>query len=616
MCGICAVCVEDPRATADVALAEAMTRSLAHRGPDGHGLHVDGPVALGHRRLSIIDLATGDQPIYNEDRSVSVVFNGEIYNYQELRGELQRRGHCFSTESDTEVIVHQYEEDGDRCLDAFNGMFAFALWDARRRRLLAARDRYGEKPVYYCIRGGRLLLASELKAILVDASIPRHVDLAALDDYLSYGYIPAPRTIFAGIQKLPAGHYLVWERGQLTIHTFSRDAAPTDVRRSEEEWVQMLLSALDDSIRLRLRSDVPIGAFLSGGVDSNGIVALASRQLSKPLQTFSVGFGEADFDELALARLTAKRYGTDHHEIVVTDADISELANLVQHFDEPFGDPSMVPTYYIAREARRFVKVCMSGDAGDEVFGGYEHYQQALRHERLDRTLPRPLRRGIGSLGAALPDHVIGKGWMQRLGAERATRYHRQLGIFDADERVQLLRPEVAASVCRRPHLFEPFFMGPTRDLLATCQLVDQKTYLPEDVLVKVDRAAMRCALEVRIPFLDYRVVELANAMPATMKVCGATQKYVLRRLLRDVVPVEVLAGPKRGFGIPIRHWFRGELKRYARDRLLGTSSRSREYILPGAVERLLGAHERGGRDLSERIWTLLVLEEWCRVHY
>jgi asparagine synthase (glutamine-hydrolysing) len=598
----------------DVALAEAMTRSLAHRGPDGQGLHVDGSVALGHRRLSIIDLSTGDQPIYNEDRSVVVVFNGEIYNYKELRAELQRRGHCFSTESDTEVIVHQYEEDGDRCLGAFNGMFAFALWDARRRRLLAARDRYGEKPLYYCVRGGRLLLASELKAILSDASVPRRVDATALDDYLSYGYIPAPRTIFASIRKLPAGHYLVWERGRLTTHTFWTGALPAEGRHSEDEWVEMLRTALDDSIRLRLRSDVPIGAFLSGGVDSNGIVALASRQLSKPLQTFSVGFGEADFDELALARLTAKRYSTDHHEIMVTDADISELASLVQHFDEPFGDPSILPTYYIAREARRFVKVCMSGDAGDEVFAGYDHYRQALRHERLDRTLPRTLRRAVASLGSVLPDHVIGKGWMQRLGAEPATRYHRQLGIFDAGERVRLLRPEIAGSVSHEPHLFEPFFMRPTRDLLATCQLVDQKTYLPEDVLVKVDRAAMRCALEVRIPFLDHRVVELANAMPATLKVRGATQKYVLRRVLRDVVPGEVLAGPKRGFGLPIRHWFRGQLKAYAHERLLGPSSLSREYVLPAAVERLLEAHERGGRDLSERIWTLLVLEEWCRL--
>lgn len=590
-----------------------MTSTLAHRGPDGTGGYVNGRVGLGHRRLSIIDLSTGDQPIYNEDRSIVIVFNGEIYNYKELRRALVDRGHRFSTKSDTEVIVHLYEDHGDDCVDHLNGMFAFAIWDSKRQRLLAVRDRLGEKPLYYAHHRGKLQFASELKSIVTDRSIPRDIDPEALNEYLAYGYVPAPRTIFRSVQKLPAGHRLVWENGKLSTNRYWTAQFPTDSTRTEQDWTDELRGLLEDSIRLRLRSDVPVGAFLSGGLDSNGIVAVASRLLDRPLQTFSVGFGERGHDELALARLTADRYQTDHHEIIVKDTDTSILGELVAHFDEPFADPSMLPTYYIAREARRFVKVCLSGDAGDEVFGGYKHYRRMLRYAKVD-AVPAFVRRAVfGTVASLLPNHVRGKGLLNRLAASSADRYQREVGIFDSDERRLLLQPEIADRVTRGAELFEPYFSANGLDPLSTCQLVDQNTYLPEDICVKVDRAAMKNSLEVRIPYLDHRIVELVNAMPPQLKVRGKTQKYVLRQLLTGVVPDEVLAGPKRGFGIPIKHWFRGRLKSVARDLLLSPSSRCHRYVNPAFVQRLLDAHDRGRRDLSERIWTLLVLEEWCR---
>nr|AHN98031.1 asparagine synthase [uncultured bacterium lac193] len=614
MCGITGICVKDLARGVDARLLEAMTASLAHRGPDGSGSFVGPHVGLGHRRLSIIDLATGDQPIYNEDGSIALVFNGEIYNYKELRQELMARGHQLRTQSDTEVIVHLYEDFGDDCVDHLNGMFAFALWDAKHERLLVARDRLGERPVYYAEHNGRLLFGSELKAILQDRSIPRDVDLGALDDYLAYGYIPAPATIYTSVRKLRAGERLVWDArtGVRTNIYWKVPFAPGRIR-TEDEWVAELRALLVDSIALRLRSDVPVGAFLSGGLDSNGIVALAAQQLGTPLQTFSVGFGEADFDELALARLTARRYNTDHHEIMVRPGDLSSFVDLVNHFDEPFADASMLPTYYVAREARRFVKVCISGDAGDELFAGYSQYRQVQRYATIDK-IPLPVRRVVFGAGAALlPDSVPGKGLFDRLSVEKGARYQRQIGVFSLRERRRLLRPEAGAARCAESRLFDPFYNANGLDPISISQLVDQNTYLPEDVLVKVDRAALKNGLEVRIPFLDHRLVELVNSMPLDLKLRGGVTKYILRRLLRDDLPPEILTAPKRGFGMPLKHWLRGELRDFARDLLLSPDSRSAAYFERPAVERLLASHDRRGRDMSERIWTLLVFEQWCR---
>ena len=562
--------------------------------------------------MSIIDLVTGDQPIYNEDRSVVIVFNGEIYNYKELQPELVACGHRLVTKSDTETIVHLYEEHGTDCLHCLNGMFAFAIWDAKRRRLFAARDRMGEKPLYYTRLGDRLLFASELKAILAHPGVERRLNGRALDDYLAYGYVPAPDTIFEGIHKLRAAEYLVYEDGRLTVSRYWSPTARPLPECDEDTCVEELRYLLEDSVRIRLRSDVPVGAFLSGGLDSNTIVALASRQLDRPIETFSVGFHFSDFNELPLARLTAERYGTTHHEIIVDDTSVSIVDDLAQHFDEPFADASMVPTYYIARAARQFVKVCLSGDAGDEIFAGYTHYLQALAYAKIDCVPDRVRRSVFGTVGRALPVSVPGAGLLRRLAASGAVRYQQQLGVFDAIERRRLLRPDAVPAV-RDSALFDPYFDDDSQEGLARFQLVDQQTYLPDDVLVKADRAAMKSALEVRVPFLDHRVVEFANGLPAHLKIRDATQKYILRRVARDLLPSEILNGPKRGFGIPIKYWFKRELKTAARDLLLSSSSAVAALLDQSAVRQLLDDHERGGRDFSERIWALVVLERWLQ---
>ncbi len=610
MCGICGICLDDGGLVPRVNL-EAMNDSIAHRGPDGSGFYTAPGVGLGHRRLSIIDLQTGDQPIYNEDRSVAIVFNGEIYNYKELQPELVSLGHRLATQSDTEVIVHLYEEFGVDCLQRLNGMFAFAIWDAGRRRLFAARDRMGEKPLYYMRLKDRLLFASELKAILTCPGVGRELNIRALDDYLAYGYVPAPETIFKDIHKLRAGEYLVYENGDLIVRSYWSLEPTVGPERTEDSYLEELRSLLDDSVRIRLRSDVPVGAFLSGGLDSNTIVAIASGLLDRPIETFSVGFKFSEFNELPLARLTADRYKTNHHEIIVDDTDVSIVEKLAAHFDEPFADASMVPTYYISREASKYVKVCLSGDAGDEIFAGYTHYRDALAYAQVDR-LPQPFRQAVfGTVAGSLPSRTPGVGLMRRIAADGAVRYQQQLGVFDGAERRRLFRPELASAV-RDADLFEGL-VHRGADLLTQCQLIDQQTYLPDDVLVKVDRAAMKNALEVRVPFLDHRVVQLANSLPSHLKIRGTTQKYILRKLAADLLPAAILSGEKRGFGIPIKHWFRSELKHAARDLLLSSASHVGDFVQRSAMERLLSAHERGGRDFSDRIWSLVVLEQWLR---
>jgi asparagine synthase (glutamine-hydrolysing) len=590
-----------------------MTAALAHRGPDGRGFFFDRGVALGHRRLSIIDLAGGDQPIYNEDRSVAIVFNGEIYNYKELRSELLSRGHRFATHSDTEVIVHLYEEMGPECVQPLNGMFAFAIWDRRARRLMAARDRLGEKPFYYTQQQGRFLFASELKSLRTAPGVSASVSLPALDKFMTYGYIPAPDTIFEGVHKLPAAHRLVWEKGRVRTERYWKVNFENGRRLTEEDYVAELRRRLEESVRLRLRSDVPLGAFLSGGIDSSAIVALASLHCGRRLQTFSVGFTASDFDESPYARLVAEQYHTDHHEIVVSDLDFGIFPDLVAHFDEPFGDPSALPTYYITREARRVVTVCLSGDGGDEVFAGYGQYA-ACRQERWVDWLPSDLRQRLfGCLSAVWPDCAYGKGWLARSAASGAVRYIHHVGVFNQQERARLFQPELVRYAADDGTGLEEFFSDARRHPVLARQHADQMTYLPEDVLVKVDRMSMKHALEVRVPLLDPRVVEWANAMPPEMKVRGNIQKYIFKKMLADLLPEEILSRPKHGFGVPIKHWFRDNLDGFARDLLLSPSSRCHRFFRPERIQQVLDNHGRRCRDLSVKVWTLLWFEQWCR---
>ncbi len=615
MCGICGICLDRADQAVDPELLARMSGTLRHRGPDGDGVYLNGSVALAHDRLAIIDLCSGAQPMFNEDGSIALVFNGEIYNYIELREQLLHRGHRLATRSDTEVIVHLYEDLGPRCVERLNGMFAFGLWDQRRQRLFAARDRLGEKPFYYFHRNGRFVFASELKALRCDPLFPGTIDPAALDDYLAYGYVPAPRTIYAGVHKLPAAHTLLWERGIVRTERYWNVSFDPCPRLDEHEYIGELRRRLDDAVRIRLRSDVPVGAFLSGGIDSSAVVALAARQTSKPLETFSVGFAQQDFDESPFARLVAERYATNHHEIRITDLDRSVFPDLVAHFDEPFADPSAIPTYYVTREARRFVTVCLSGDGGDELFAGYDRYIDCLR-ERWADWLPTGIRRSFfGGLSRLLPDHTRGKGLLRRLALAEALRYQAQVGVFEAEERRELLAPELVQSVQATPWFFEEYFVGNARDPVTVRQQTDLLTYLPEDVLVKVDRTSMKHALEVRVPFLDHTVVEWVSAMPVDMKIRRGAQKYVLKRMLEDLLPPVILGRPKRGFGIPLQRWFRDDLNSFARDLLLSPQSRGRAILRPEAVQRLLDAHRRGGRDFGARLWALLWLEQWLRCH-
>jgi asparagine synthase (glutamine-hydrolysing) len=608
MCGICgALSLDRPRF--DDTVVRDMANSLQHRGPDGDGFYTDAPVALGHRRLSIIDLATGDQPIFNEDASIAIVFNGEIYNYRELREALVRRGHRFRTAGDTEVIVHLYEEQGVDCVRELNGMFAFAIWDSTKQRLFLARDPLGEKPLYYATVGPTFFFASELKA-LVRAGISRRIDAAALDDYLAYGYVPAPRTIYSGVYKLPAAHIMVVERGDISSSRYWSPWPETRLDLSEDEAASDLLRLLTNAVRLRLRSDVPVGAFLSGGVDSSLIVALAANE-NPALQTFSVRINELGFDESPYARLVAQRFGTGHHEIDVDIPHLDELPLIVRQFDEPFADASAVPTYYVTKSASQHLKVCLSGDGGDELFAGYSQYRRGRVEGWLDGV--PSLRPVFRSIAGVLPRRLPGVGFLTRMAVTGAERHQAMVGLFSASERRALLSPRYRTAVDERAWLLAEAHGRLDLDEIERRMLADQLTYLPEDILVKVDRDSMKNSLEVRVPFLDPQLVRFVNALPLTLKIDETTQKRLLRRLLREVGLPELVERPKQGFGIPLKTWLWGRLSGDVEGLLLGRGSRSVELLETAEVRRLLAESRRRGRDLTERVWALVWLEHWLR---
>ncbi|KRT58807.1 asparagine synthase (glutamine-hydrolyzing) [endosymbiont of Ridgeia piscesae] len=614
MCGICGICHDSVERPIERPILQEMNDSLIHRGPDGEGLFVEGNIGLGHRRLSIIDLEGGDQPIFNEDRSIAIVFNGEIYNYKEIREQLLKNGHQFKTHSDTEVIVHLYEERGIDCLEALNGMFAFAIWDKNRQRLFIARDRLGEKPLYYTSQNGVFAFGSELKALLRNPDVKTEVNLDALDDFLAYGYVPAPRTIYQNIHKLPPAHFLIWERGEIsTIRYWTPHFAPDTTPRSDDDYQAELEALLDDSIRIRLRSDVPVGAFLSGGIDSSLIVALASQQLDKPLETFSIGFSEEDFDESGFARIVAEKYQTNHHELIVDKISLLMFPKLVAHFDEPFADVSSLPTYFVTREASKHLKVCLSGDAGDELFGGYERYRWESHEQQMDR-LPNAVRRGVlGPAAGMLGNHVQGKGWLSRMSVSGAERFQRKVGHLEPAERRALFLRKHRSHVDPGAWFFEPHFQYPGLDEQALRMATDQETYLSEDILVKVDRNSMLNSLEVRVPFLDHRLVEFANTLPTSVKIRDGVQKYLLKRMLKDKVPDDIVNRGKKGFGMPLKHWLRGKYYDFTRELLLAPESRSSKFFDQNEIRRLIDAHQKKQRNLADRIWPLLWFEQWCR---
>jgi len=624
MCGIAGLVHSDRGHPVDRALVTRMTSCLAHRGPDAQGLQVWPGAAIGHRRLSIIDLATGDQPIFNEDRTVAVVLNGEIYNFQALREELEGHGHRFSTRSDTEAIVHAYEEWGERCVERLAGMFAFALWDDRRRRLLLARDRVGKKPLYYAPEGERLLFASELKSLLQDASLKRVLNLEALDAYFSLGAVQAPATILQGIEQLPPAHYLVWEGGRARVSEYWDVPHVPPTPRTEAETLAKLDALLLDAVRVRLVSDVPVGAFLSGGVDSSAIVEAMARLSSRPVVTTSVGFTEQAFSELEHARAVAKAVGTDHHEVVLQARAADVLPRLVWHLDEPFADSSALPTYYVAKAARERVTVALSGDGGDEIFAGYQRRYGLNRTEaRLRRWLPAWLRAGVlRPIGRVypkadwIPRPLRARYFLQNLGTTFERAYFADLSLFRTDEKARLLSPELKTALAGHDP-FRPFSRHFERvrglDPLSQLLYVDLKSWLANDMLVKVDRMSMANGLEIRCPLLDHRLIEFAATVASELKYRGRTSKYLLKRHLEGRVPYSVIHRPKQGFEIPLARWLRTDLRELGEDVLFSARALGRGHLEPARLRHLWDRHQRGIRDHSAQIWAVLMFEMWAR---
>jgi asparagine synthase (glutamine-hydrolysing) len=624
MCGIAGLVHTDPGHPVDRDLLRRMTTAMAHRGPDAEGLHLWRGAGFGHRRLSIIDLATGDQPIFNEDRSAAVILNGEIYNFQDLREDLEARGHRFQTRSDTEAIVHAYEAHGERCVEQLRGMFAFALWDDRERRLLLARDRVGKKPLYYAHDGERLAFASELKALVQDPSLKRVLNLEAMDTYLSLGAVPAPMTIFQGIAQLPPAHYLIWDRTGVRVAEYWDVPQPAVVPRTEAQSLEAFAAIFEEAVRLRLVSDVPLGAFLSGGVDSSAVVEAMARLAGGRVTTTSIGFAEQGFSELEHARAVAETVRSEHREVMVEPRALEVLPRLVWHLDEPFADSSALPTFYVARAARERVTVALSGDGGDEVFAGYQRRYGLNRSEsRLRRWLPAWLRaRVLGPLGQVypkadwLPRPLRARYFLQNLGTTFERAYYHDVCLFRTDEKAALLSADFRAQLDGHDPFTafaRHFDRVRDRDPLSRILYVDLKTWLPNDMLVKVDRMSMASSLEVRSPLLDHKLIEFAATIPSELKYRGRTSKYLLKRYLEGRVPRSVIYRRKQGFEMPVAAWLRSGLRGLAQDLLFSSGALGRGYLQPDRVRRLWERHQRGARDHSAQLWTLMVLELWHR---
>ncbi len=626
MCGICGIVDGSGRSVNGEAL-RALNTAIAHRGPDGQGYFEQQGVGLAMRRLAIIDVAGGDQPIFNEDKTIAIVYNGEVYNYQGLLADLIKRGHDFDTKCDTECIVHLYEDMGDDCVLPLRGMFAFALWDEKRQRLLIARDRLGKKPVHYAVMDGQLYFASELSALLSVLPHQPEIDLQAIDDYLSLQYIPEPYTAYKGVYKLPAAHRMVWERGQLKIEPYWDLNFEPKTAANEGELIEELRQIAQDAVRMRLISEVPLGAHLSGGLDSSIVVALMAQASSGPVKTFSVGFEETSFSELPYARAVADRYATEHHEFNLSFGNIpSTLETLLAHFGEPFADPSALPLYHLSRLTREHVTVALNGDGGDESFAGYQRYwldAYADSYLRLPAMLTRNL---VPALAGALPDGGNGP-----VGTSLTDGIKRLPQLNEVDRRASLLRWGSYFSPRQKSALWLPNIAGAlnhdraqndlasiydrsqARARLDRTLYTDIKSYLTGDLLVKADRMTMANSLEGRSPFLDHVLVEWAAKLPVQYKLRGRKGKYLLRKAFAHLLPANVLNHRKQGFGIPVSSWLRGPLESWTRETLLEPSGAFAGWFQRDALVRIIAEHQSGKRDHGKRLWALLCLALWAR---
>jgi asparagine synthase (glutamine-hydrolysing) len=595
-----------------------MNETIVHRGPDDEGIFSGPGISLGFRRLSIIDLSTGHQPISNEDGTIWVMLNGEIYNYPELRAHLESKGHRFSTHSDTETIVHLYEELGEGCFAQLSGMFAIAIWDSRERTLLLARDRVGKKPLFYAADSRRIIFGSELKVLLAADGFSREIDNQALCDYFSFGYVPAPKTIYRAARKVRPGHYLAIKAGSLREVSYWDIAFGAVEQRTEEAWAEELRHQLCEATRVRLLSDVPLGAFLSGGIDSSSIVAMMSRLQHAHVTTCSIGFAEKDYNEAEFARDIANKFQTDHHDQVVHANALDVLDRLVWHFDEPFADSSAIPTYYVSKVAREHVTVALGGDGGDESFAGYRRYRLDQFENRLRSHLPTALRSAVfGPLGK----HYPALAWAPRIFRGRATfqslartpleGYFHSMSYFRPDEKEKLFTPDFRKSLqgYDSMNVFrEHYDRADTTDLLSKIQYLDIKTYLPDDILAKVDRASMAVSLEVRAPLLDHRLMETAARIPSQLKLNHGVGKYIFKKSMADVLPREIIDRKKQGFAIPLANWFRHELRELAEQSLFALN----DGILNATyLRKVWNQHQKGTYDRSMHLWAALMFRKW-----
>lgn len=613
MCGIAGILSLNSRSVC-VEELQSMCAAMTHRGPDDDGFYVGRGMGLGMRRLSIIDLETGRQPVHNEDGSIWVVLNGEIYNFKELRRALERRGHSFYTATDTETIVHLYEEYGVYCVEKLRGMFAFALWDDRSKILLLARDRLGIKPLYYAQVGGRLAFASELKVLLQLPEVKRSLNWKAVDHLFTFLSTPGAESVVAGVHKLEPAHVLTVSPGRAPrIARYWDVHFEPDYTRTETYFVERLRALLEESVRLHMVSDVPLGAFLSGGVDSSAVVATMSRLTARPIKTFSIGFPEKRYNEAPYARRVAEEFGTDHRELILEPHTFELVEDIAWFLDEPFGDSSAIPTYMVSKLAAEEVTVALSGDGGDELFAGYDRYRVEER-ERRYRFLPTLARRALGSIGKKMPEGMRGRNFLRHLSLTGTERYLDASTLFRLEEKRKLFHPEIfalfshdapwralAAGLAKEDHHW-----------LSALQYLDLKNYLPLDILTKVDRMSMAHSIEARVPLLDHKLVEFAATIPPEFKLRNGTTKDIFKRAMRGILPEEIIDRRKQGFAIPLGRWFRGRLAHFLREILLSDTSRRRGIFNPAYIERLVTMHERG-RELDLHLWTLVSFELWCR---
>lgn len=615
MCGIVGIVNNSSNNYVSEETIEKMCRVIKHRGPDHTGIKCEGSVGLGMTRLSIIDRSGGFQPIHNEDKTVWIVFNGEIYNFQSLKSELVLKGHTFCTQSDTEVIVHLYEEYGYDCVKHLRGMFAFALWDSNNDKLFAARDRLGIKPFHYCLNSNGFIFGSEIKSILASGKIQSVPDYQELVHYFFYGYTPDSNCLFKDIKKLLPGHYIVWQDGKVNVNRYWDVIYNPDFNHSEDYFIERTIELIKEAVKIRLISEVPLGAFLSGGVDSSLVVAMMAQEMTEPVKTFSIGFEEQNYDELKYARMVSERYGTNHHEEIVRPDAESVIKDLINQFDEPFADSSAIPTYYVSKMTKKWVTVSLSGDGGDEIFGGYTRYKEGLL-SKISSYVPKEIKKFIQShIISYLPLSAYGINTLCYLSLNSdeqiITKYSKLLSPFYK----RIFSNEISELVNTNPvPIFGQYLSDVSdKDRLTQLQYLDTKTYLPGDILTKIDRTSMLVSLEARVPLLDHHLVEFAATIPSKFKLCNGETKYLLKKIAEKYLPYDLIYRPKQGFAIPIEKWIRNEWKDMCYELVLGEKALKRNIFNVNFLEHIITEHMCGRRDNNYIIWTLMVLEMWFR---